>query len=490
MFSSWNKYVLLFFLTYLSIGLFIYKDYGISWDEPSQRQVGYVNYVYLTGKDKEVLSNFADKYYGPVFELPLIIMERVLRVEDPKTIYQMRHLITFGIFYLGVIFFYFLNTLIFNDKKYGLIACVLLVLSPRIFADSFYNSKDIPFLSFFIISTFTLFKLIEKRSWKWVFLHAFATTLLVGIRAIGIIMPLITLLVLLKENFIHHKTFLKKIVVYLFVTMLMIVLSWPLLWMNPLNILSVLKNMVNFNYQTNLPILYMGKYISPFSVPWHYIPVWIFITVPVTYGVLFVIGLIRTIFEKNVLNLVLLLLIISPVIGVIILHSTLYDGWRHLYFVYPFMVIFMVRGLKSVPRPLVILTCIEIVTVIIFMWRYHPYQNLYFNIALNQNMKEVKQNYELDYWGLSYRQALEFIVKNDSAEKIPVLVANNPGNSNSLMLDQVDRQRLQYLPDGDLTNAKYFVSNYRWHIDDYSYGQEVYNFQIGGAKIISVYKLK
>ncbi len=57
------------------------------------------------------------------------------------------------------------------------------------------------------------------------------------------------------------------------------------------------------------------------------------------------------------------------------------------------------------------------------------------------------------------------------------------------MLNQNDRQRLQYLPDGDFADAKYFVSNYRWHIDDYGYGQEVYNFQIGRAKIISVYKL-
>ena len=38
---------------------------------------------------------------------------------------------------------------IFNSRFIAILGPILLISNPRIFADSFYNSKDIVFLSFF-----------------------------------------------------------------------------------------------------------------------------------------------------------------------------------------------------------------------------------------------------------------------------------------------------------------------------------------------------
>jgi len=491
-----------FFIGYFIIGCFIFKDYGISWDEPDHRQIGYINFEYVLRGDKTLLSpQYPEKDHGPFIELPLVIIERLLKLKDTKIIYQLRHFLTFTLFYLSVIFFYLLNKKVFKSWKKGLLACILLVLSPRIFADSFYNTKDIPLLSFFIISTYTLFLLLEKKSLTRILFHSITSASLIAIRALGVIMPLVTVAILLTDLLINRSKKTKTIITYIFLTIILIVLFWPLLWSNPLNFFMVFKKLAKYNYETNLPVLYLGKYISPFKLPWYYIPIWIFISTPVMYSVLFLIGTsktiinlikvknLRKIYEGYLYDITVLVLAISPVLAVIVLHSTLYDGWRHLYFIYPFMIILMIKGLQAIPIPLIVLTIAEMISVLIFMITYHPYQNVYFNILLSRNMTKVKENFELDYWGLSYRKALEYIVKFDKSKKIPLVVANNPGDSNSLILQKKDRKRLQYLDSHDIAKAKYFVSNYRWHPDEYGYKNEIFTIKVNGAKIMTVYKL-
>ena len=42
----------------------------------------------------------------------------------------------------------------------------------------------------------------------------------------------------------------------------------------------------------------------------------------------------------------------------------------------------------------------------------------------------------------------------------------------------------------DLGEAKYFISDFRWHPDDYPYQDEFYSVDVRGTKIIVVYKLR
>lgn len=488
-----------FFIAYYLLGLLIYKDYGISWDEPTQRQLGYINFNFIIGRDQQALFKFSDKYYGPIFEIFLVAVERLLKLENPFLIYTTRHLITFTLFYVSVIAFYSLTKELFKSKYFGLLCSTILIISPRIFADSFYNTKDIPLLALFIISSWSLLRLLKNTNIKWAIIHAVITGVLIDIRLIGGLVPLLTVILLFLVK--SKNPNLRYIVVtYITLTIAATILFWPLLWSNPLNIFTAVSLMSH--YSLNTDILYLGKYISPHSVPWHYIPVWIMISTPISYSALFIVGLVHTISTliKGVQNktdsihyyfyLYVLAIIIIPIILTIVLKSTLYDGWRHFYFIYPFLVIVMGKSIRTLPKYIMAFVFIEIALTILLMSNYHPYQNVFFNAFLNNDMIKVKQNFELDYWGLSYRKALEYIVKHDNSAVIPLLVANNPGNSNSQMLDTKDRERLKYLVDGDFENAKYFVTNYRWHNGDYPFKNEVFTIKIGSAKIMSVFKLK
>ena len=122
------------------------------------------------------------------------------------------------------------------------------------------------------------------------------------------------------------------------------------------------------------------------------------------------------------------------------------------------------------------------------MVSYHPHQHVYFNFLAGKNMKVIKNRFELDYWGLSYKQALEYILKNDPGNKIKICVANSPGVFNSYILGIHERNRIEYV--NNPAEARYFLSNYRWHKEEYPYNDEFYSIKIDGAKIMVVYKLK
>ena len=165
-FSSKKLFTSLFFIIFFFIGVVSFRDYGLSWDEPIQREIGKMNARYAF-KQEPWLLTYKDKYYGPIFEVFLVGLEDVFHLTaNSNSVYFMRHLVNFLLFYLGVIFFYRLTQDRFKNWKISLLGCLFLILSPRIFAHSFYNSKDIPFLAMFIISIYTLIKYLDKFTSK------------------------------------------------------------------------------------------------------------------------------------------------------------------------------------------------------------------------------------------------------------------------------------------------------------------------------------
>ncbi len=76
----------------LSIALFSFEEYGVSWDEQQQRNIGYASYDYVFNNDDSLLEWY-DRDYGFAFELPLVIIEKTFDLTDSKTIYLMRHIV-------------------------------------------------------------------------------------------------------------------------------------------------------------------------------------------------------------------------------------------------------------------------------------------------------------------------------------------------------------------------------------------------------------
>src|SRR5215831_8892215 len=91
------------------------------------------------------------------------------------------------------------------------------------------------------------------------------------------------------------------------------------------------------------------------------------------------------------------------------------------------------------------------------MWQAHPFQNVYFNTLAGT---DLRSRYELDYWGLANRKALEYLLRNDHSEVIYVRADSSTRLSvASFMLDERDRKRLRYSDDRNL--SRYVITNYR-----------------------------
>jgi len=256
-------------------------------------------------------------------------------------------------------------------------------------------------------------------------------------------------------------------------------------------------------------VRYLGKDISACSLPWHYKLVWIGATTPLVYLFYACIGWIRiawnTLHHFSLNSAVLLrewiflLWFWVPIVAVIILKSPVYDGWRHHFFVYPALILASLIGFQSLwnwlklekSLPLRIIgECLMIAGVLLSMmvlvfWMVtnHPHQNVYFNELFNRNFD---QKFELDYWGTSYKQGLEYVLKNDNRSQIKIALHESVGNLNLDILSAADRNRLQAV---GMDQAEYFLTYRRNHYGPYPYPLW-HSIVVDSVHILDIYKMK
>lgn len=510
--------VLLFFLAYLILGVVLHRDYGVSWDETAQRVIGIHTFDYVFRGDPALLSH-EDRYYGAAFEVVLVGLERLLGLSgEPRAIHFLRHLVTFLVFYAGLIAFYRLGRERFRSAWLAGLGCLFLALNPRIFAHAFFNSKDIPALALFVIAVLTLLRFLRLRTPGSAALHALASALLIDVRIPGVMIYAMTLGFFVLDTVLrpahrgHGRRAGAVLLFHTVVLVALVVLFRPILWTDPVgNFVAVFRHMSH--YPMKAAVLYLGEFLLPREIPWHYIPVWIGITTPLVVLGLFLAGCGAVVgrvlrrpletYRRQRDDLVFLVWFFGPLLAVILLGSALYDGWRQMYFVYPALVLLALRGLHAV-RPawralrrrlagraagagLALLVAGQLVWLGSILIRYHPHQQVYFNRLAGPSLAHVKPRFDLDYWGVSYRQALEHLVANDSRNEIRVYVDNLAGLYNVAMLDAEDQKRLRpaLVPE----RADYFLSNYRHRRGELPYRDMVFAIVIDGARIMVVYRM-
>ncbi|MBT6401669.1 hypothetical protein HN803_02085 [candidate division WWE3 bacterium] len=478
-----NIIVGIFFGLLILVGLFVYKDYGISWDEPIQHKLGVQTYDYVFGQNEQLLKN-SDRFYGQHYEFLLIIAEKVFNITDVQMVYQMRHLVNYLFFILGAFFFYLLLRRRLRSVGWGLLGSALLVFSPRIFAHSFYNSKDVVFLTLFIIASYLALVFMEKRNLLFSLIASFVTALLIGIRVMGVVLPILVLDLFSLGG--KSRASNKKVFLYLVFTALFTILVWPILWEAPLqNFLEA------FNYfPQKTGILFFGEKISSTAVPWYYTLGWILVTTPFSYLVLGLIGLwhvIEDIPKVRRDDLLILGWFALPLVATIVMHSVLHDTWRQMFFIYPPILYFAILGLaKSSPdfrKGLKILLGVNLFFVLTFMVRNHPYQNIYFSEFAK---RPYGSEFSLDYWGLSYKQGYEYLASVDSRSEIKVFADGLPGETNLMMLPLEERIRFQFV--SNKSSADYYLTTYRGSRELYA-SPVFYEIVVDGARILGIYKV-
>jgi len=494
-----------FFIFYFFLGVSVFHHYGISWDESTSRDNGIVAYQYVTGQNDDLLT-YSDRDYGTAFELPLFIIEKAVGVTSSQQTYFLRHFFTFLFFFVSVVFFYKIASSRFGSGI-AFLGVIFLVLSPRIFADSFYNSKDIVLLSGMIIAVSTFLSFTKKPNLPHAMFHAMACAFVVDIRIPGLIILPITFSFFIIDTFLLSKRRLWRTrLIMLFVFFLLflgfVILFWPYLWSDPIkNFMSAFSSFSHFTRLSDT-VLYLGNYFPDKYVPWHYPIVWIGISTPLIYLFLFLLGVgyttyrffrnMSTFYKNYRQDLLFLTWFFGPLLIVIGLNSTLYDGWRQLYFIYPSLILIALIGFEALLyfnknrfhlMTIVFVLCsVNLISVLCFMTFNHPHQHLYFN-ELVGGMENAKQYFELDYWGLTFREGLEYIAAHDSSSAIPVFFAHGH-KKNSDILDEENKKR--FVVSDSPQSAKYILSNYRWYKDRNNYRWDPYIYTSSHPKVFSV----
>ena len=512
--------VSLFFIIFFIIGVFSVDKYGFSTDEGEQRNLG-IQAVDLILKNDKAIYKSINVYHGTTFTIIADIIERTFRISN---LFFFRHCLSFLLFFVSIIFFYFLCKKIFKSWKSGLLGSLFLFASPRIFVDSFYNPKDLPFLSFFIIAIFTLFMFLETRSVKYAFFHGLATGFAAGMRIIGILIPVITVLFFIidfvlerrQKKTLQYSDVLKKVqvlLIYLFVFAVVFCMIMPVLLADPItNLAAALNNMADYPHDSSS--LFLGQRIASSDIPRSYLPVWMAVTTPVFYIILFLAGLcgffaavrknLFIFYKENKYLIVALLWFFIPVLGQIVLKTHIYNGWRQMYFVYPALLIFAVSGIKYIYDLLkkaslkfysisaviaAILIILNLGFISFEMIRMYPYEYAYFNIFAGNDLGVVEQRFTVDYWGMSFKYGLEYILKNDGREKITYNTDSSGGNQLESLFSKSDRDRLDYAK--DLADADYYITVYRFKAkESLDIKKKIYTLFINGGSLMSIYKLK
>jgi hypothetical protein len=487
-------------LTVLVLGLFIYKDYGFGADETVNRKngavtlnytIGVINHIFntdLSWRDAKVseysvdLNNYRDRDYGVAFDLPILIVERVLQLNDSAAQYQLRHLATHLLFLCSLCAFYFLIKDRYKNSLLALMGTGMLYLSPRFFGESFYNNKDIAFCSIFLIASYFSFNFFKKTDLKNALLAAVFTGFAIDIRIIAIMLPVLILAAFgFKFCQVGHTRFNSKMLTTLSVYWLtstgITIAFWPWLWGDPFgHFIEAFRNMANFRWLSW--VLYRGHFYTANELPWYYLPGYIIVTTPFVYLFFSAIGIfafirryfvtkLRSLTDNDVVDLIFMGCLIAPLGAAIVLKSTVYDGWRQFYFIYPAILYLAIRGLQSCwlikyQRVLTrgVMVCVLALNTAYIGWwllQNHPNQHTYFNVLAG---KAWAKNFEVDYWGVTNVQALKYILNCDESPNIKIGALGFTALPQALLLlPEFDRNRVNVVL--DVNDAEYVVTNFR-----------------------------
>ena len=458
------------------VGIAVFDDYGVNTDIAHQLAVGRVSLDRVLGGegaraafDPARVDPLAStlRYYGVAFEVPLAAIERALGLEDSRRALLARHLLT-HLFFLAAGFFAWLLTYrLFGNRAVALFAMLIFLLHPRLYAHSFFNGRDLPFLSAFMIALYLVHRAF-RRDGVWAFaLCGAGVALLANIRLIGVMLFPMVLGMLALDAFRAMKRgeergrILANAAAFSLAAVLTLYASWPILWDYPLALIEGFQTLSAYPYLG--ATLFRGAWVQWPNMPWDYIPAWMLVTTPpvalalAALGVAGVARLCALRWREALSNsdarfgLLAAACLVLPVAAAAALNSNLYNGWRHMHFLYaPLCVLaaFGLNALASIPAPRLrigAMACVAlgIAIAVVAMVRLHPNQSDYFNPLADA------ERWEMDYWHVSTKDALETLLETRPDESIRILRALHIGRHIDILSEDGRRrfQAVDYFPD-------------------------------------------
>ena len=434
---------------FLLVGLALAGDYGISPDDGRQRQIAVGNLDYILGRaDRIATRSYIDRYYGAAFELPLLLAERSLGLIDSYHIHRLRLTLTHLFFIVGAFFCYRLACHLFNNRLIAILALLIFLLHPRLYAHSFFNSKDLPFLTMLVITLYLLERAFRRDTIGAFALLGIAVGLLTNLRIMGaMLLPAVLAMrgldLFYAGNGPERKSILRSGGLFILAAGLTLYALTPYAWTNPADYLAT-NLALTINHPTVVWQLFQGEWFLSNQLPPHYTAAWFSITTPPLIMLLGLVGIAAgaaglcrrpgAVFRNTQRRFAGLLLaaFLLPPLAAALLGSNQYDNWRHSYFLYAPFCLLAAGGLGGLAngfsrwRPGRVgvygLAGLGVGLVLFQMIQLHPGQYDYFNFLVDRTTPEyLRTQYEMNSWRLAYREGLAQLLARHPGETLVVV---------------------------------------------------------------------
>ncbi len=518
-----KRWCIIFFALLFAFGISNTGDYGRPIDEKPEQEILLMNikeYASIIGIDVKGaafgglnrISESVEQDHGIAayyFFAPILLLT------GRETLASMHtwHYYTFMLWFLGLLGLYSILKSTYRSYWTPAIVTLIYYFTPRIFAEGHYNNKDIVLLSLIFLSLACTCALLKRWKTKDIVSFSIASGFLMNCKIIGIAIWGITGLFAIAYAFLtaERKLWVRRLsdlalaavmsgVVFFILT--------PAMWRNPIGYIQYcFTNATGFS-RWSKSFLFNGESIQPMitGVPRTYVVQWIMMTIPLYVIVLFVTSI--GVFAKDIIikrerilyrQFFFLLFITAFSIPVLVSvlkapSLVLYNGWRHNYYLYAFIILcsgYAVDRVLENSRPdariaVVAITIIGFIVTVGDMIINRSFEYMYFN-PIARAVVDMEE-FEGDYWNVSVMPAMKAFAAEQNADYEIVISPQDYAADNQLKNVDVGNYRIV----GEDHKADYYLFNTSMTSETYDLEkyEKVYSFLKYGRELCGIYKLR
>jgi hypothetical protein len=424
------------------------RDFGFTWDERFQQKYGEEIWDYYHGRLERATfdTDWGNQFlYGGLVEVLCVTAQHVF----PGETYVVRHMVNAVFGWVGIIFCGLMAGRAFGARA-GWLAAALLTISPRYLGDAMNNPKDAPFAALTMAALYYTLSIDWKPphlSWSHAAKLGASIALAINIRPLGLVLLVYAAGVIglfavvqafrseLPDRWRQVGVTLVRLAAVAVLSIPLGTIAWPWAQAQPFaRPIEAFLISTRANWAAGFEVLYDGQIIGAGFLPWHYVPKWLLMSLPPVVIAGFALSLLIWRFgPRAVLSwCALFAFAFAPVAGAIWRNATIYDGIRHLLFIVPpltalaaggWSVALSLEGRKRVAALAIL--AIGLLEPIVFQVRNHPNQIVYFSPVMG-GPRAAFARYDMDYWGNSVLQAVEWADKLARDLGTPIVVTGKP----------------------------------------------------------------
>jgi hypothetical protein len=278
-------------------------------------------------------------------------------------------------------------------------------------------------------------------------------------------------------------------------------LFWPALWQAPVQQYSKsVSKAMDFPWEGK--VMFAGVDYEVTELPRYYLPTVLSLQFTETAMLVFFAGVVTTIFWlrrgriKRLKVALIAFWFVAPVVAIVIVHPVIYDNFRHFLFITPPLFIFAAIGFQGlfdwIKKPVLSgsLVMLFLLPGLYWLITLHPYQYIYYN-SLVGGVQGAFRRYEMDYWGTSYRAAIEYVNQIAPPDSRVIVLATDHLVTNFARPDlQIDEHRK--LDETVMIPQAYIIltSRHNKDLDLYPQAAQLFSIERAGVTLAVVKKVE